>query len=446
MRSHLLIVPKQVDPVVLESKEKPSPSSFETSPTTGPPEKSQVKSNLWDEAMGRLSEDDKTWINGNSQQFLDSSGPGIRSIIALVDEKRQECEAKRWTTVNVFSTTINLSDLASNAITWLNKFKEVGDTIVQYDPGHAALPWAAMRFILQSAISYEEHMAFSLISVEKTTRIVHRCQIYELLYNCDTINVRVASGLEKALVDLYASLLHILARVGKFLCRGTASRSLYAVFRPTEGTDLLSELEKFENEVIKEASVCESTRSAESDAKSREQVQKLQSLLKLEEPVLRIDENVQKVLEKMEVEELIRVLNWISPLEYNQPHERIKEARTKGTCNWIVEQSKFYEWQSETSSITFWLQGFGKYQAPDSIRLKQAVLTPLQQVLGKPLSLRESLIWLQRPLEANQIMKVSPTSTAIKLSQLADRHSQFSGASSDNSHHPGPCRDISTPS
>ncbi|KAJ4227912.1 hypothetical protein NW759_004002 [Fusarium solani] len=351
-------VPKQVDPVVLESKEKPSPSSFETSPTTGPPEKSQVKSNLWDEAMGRLSEDDKTWINGNSQQFLDSSGPGIRSIIALVDEKRQECEAKRWTTVNVFSTTINLSDLASNAITWLNKFKEVGDTIVQYDPGHAALPWAAMRFILQSAISYEEHMAFSLISVEKTTRIVHRCQIYELLYNCDTINVRVASGLEKALVDLYASLLHILARVGKFLCRGTASRSLYAVFRPTEGTDLLSELEKFENEVIKEASVCESTRSAESDAKSREQVQKLQSLLKLEEPVLRIDENVQKVLEKMEVEELIRVLNWISPLEYNQPHERIKEARTKGTCNWIVEQSKFYEWQSETSSITFWLQGF----------------------------------------------------------------------------------------
>lgn len=317
--------------------------------------------------MESLSDDDKAWINGNSQQFLDPSGPGVRGIIALVDEKRKECEDKRWTNVKVFKTTISLSDLASNAITWLNKFKEVGDTIVQYDPGHAALPWAAVRFILQSAISYQEHMEFSLISVEKTTRIVHRCQIYELLYNCSTLDAQVVGGLEKALVDLYASNLHVLARVGKFLSKGTASRSLHAVLMPAEGTDLFSELEKLENEVIKEASVCESKRSAESDSKSQEQVQKLQSLLKLEEPVLRVDENVQKILEKMEMEELVQILNWISPLEYNQPHQRVKEARTKGTCNWIVEQPKFYEWQSETSSITFWLQGFGRCQAPSSM-------------------------------------------------------------------------------
>ncbi|RTE84523.1 hypothetical protein BHE90_000872 [Fusarium euwallaceae] len=354
--------PKLVNP----PKSKDDAPSFSVVACPETQAEKQSKSSLWDEAIEKLSKDDKAWINGNSQQFLDSSGPGIRGIIALVDEKRQECEAKRWTTVKVFKTTISLSDLASNAITWLNKFKEVGDTIVQYDPGHAGLPWAATRFILQSAISYQEHMAFSLISIEKTTRIVHRCQIYELLYNCGTLDAQVVGGLEKALVDLYASLLHVLARVGKFLCKDTANRSLYAVLRPTEGTDLLSELEKLENEVIKEASVCESKRSAESDSKSQEQVQKLQSLLRLEEPVLRIDENVQKVLEKMEMNELIHILDWISPLEYNQPHQRVKEARTKGTCNWIVEQPKFYEWQSESSSITFWLQGFGKYQAPSS--------------------------------------------------------------------------------
>ncbi|RMJ04916.1 hypothetical protein CDV36_014413 [Fusarium kuroshium] len=346
--------PKLVNP----PKSKDDAPSFSVVACPETQAEKQSKSSLWDEAMEKLSEDDKAWINGNSRQFLDSSGPGVRGIIALVDEKRQECEAKRWTTVKAFKTTISLSDLASNAITWLNKFKEVGDTIVQYDPGHAGLPWAATRFILQSAISYQEHMAFSLISVEKTTRIVHRCQIYELLYNCGTLDAQVVGGLEKALVDLYASLLHVLARVGKFLSKDTANRSLYAVLRPTEGTDLLSELEKLENEVIKEASVCESKRRADADSKSREQVQKLQALLKLEEPVLRIDENVQKVLEKMEMGELIHILDWISPLEYNQPHQRVKEARTKGTCNWIVEQPKFYEWQSETSSITFWLQGF----------------------------------------------------------------------------------------
>lgn len=335
-------------------------SSLGTSPTTEPSVEKQVKPNLWDEAMGRLSEEDKAWINGNTQQFLDSSGPGVRGIIDLVDQKRQECEAKRWISVRVFSTTINLSDLASNAITWLNKFKEVGDTIVQYDPGHAALPWAATRFILQSAISYQEHMAFSLLSVEKTIRIVHRCQIYEMLYNCDTINAQAANGLEKALVDLYASLLHVLARVGNFLSKDTAWRSIHAVFRPSESTDLLSELEKFENEVMKEAAACESKRRAESGSKIQEQLQKLQSLLELEERTLRVDENVQKVLERMELKELIEVLKWISPIEYSLHHDLVRQARTKDTCDWLVQQSKFYEWQSETSSITFWLQGFGK--------------------------------------------------------------------------------------
>ena len=30
-----------------------------------------------------------------------------------------------------------------------NKFKELGDIAVQYDTGHASLPWAGIRFILQ---------------------------------------------------------------------------------------------------------------------------------------------------------------------------------------------------------------------------------------------------------------------------------------------------------
>ncbi|KAM0424460.1 hypothetical protein ACHAPT_010384 [Fusarium lateritium] len=351
-------VSKRVEPAVPESKDDTPSFSLIISPPAEPQAEERAKSNLWDGAMGRLSEDDKAWINKNVNQSADDSSAEVREIIALVNQKRQECEAKRWGTVQVLNTTISLSDLASNAITWLNKFKEVGDTIVQYDPGHAALPWAAARFILQCAVSYQEHMTCSLISVEKTTRIVHRCQVYELLYNCDTLDAKVVHGLETALVELYASLLHVLARVGKFLSKRTTGRSLHAVFRPTEGSDLLSDLDKFETEVMKEASACESKRNAEANSKGQEQLHKLQSLLKLEEPVFRIDENVQKSLEKMEIAELIRILEWISPVTYNLHHERVRQARTKGTCDWILGRSQFYEWQSETSFITFWLQGF----------------------------------------------------------------------------------------
>ena len=43
-------------------------------------------------------------------------------------------------------------DVFNGISTWIDKFKKVGDMAVQYDPGHAALPWAAVRFFLQVGI------------------------------------------------------------------------------------------------------------------------------------------------------------------------------------------------------------------------------------------------------------------------------------------------------
>lgn len=43
-------------------------------------------------------------------------------------------------------------DTLEKIIKWINCFKAVGDTAVQYDPAHAALSWAAVRFVLQAAV------------------------------------------------------------------------------------------------------------------------------------------------------------------------------------------------------------------------------------------------------------------------------------------------------
>lgn len=42
-----------------------------------------------------------------------------------------------------------MRDVFEKVIRWLDTFKQVGDVAVQYDPAHAALPWAAIRLILQ---------------------------------------------------------------------------------------------------------------------------------------------------------------------------------------------------------------------------------------------------------------------------------------------------------
>jgi len=43
---------------------------------------------------------------------------------------------------------IDMQETADRLVGWITKFKEVGDIAVQYDPVHAALPWAGVRFIL----------------------------------------------------------------------------------------------------------------------------------------------------------------------------------------------------------------------------------------------------------------------------------------------------------
>jgi hypothetical protein len=40
-------------------------------------------------------------------------------------------------------------DLFGNILKWIDLFKQTGDTAVQYDPVHAALPWAGVWFLLQ---------------------------------------------------------------------------------------------------------------------------------------------------------------------------------------------------------------------------------------------------------------------------------------------------------
>jgi len=56
---------------------------------------------------------------------------------------------RSWKYKNRNGENVVLRDLFEKMAKWVNKFKEVGDVAVQYDPAHAALPWAGVRFLLQ---------------------------------------------------------------------------------------------------------------------------------------------------------------------------------------------------------------------------------------------------------------------------------------------------------
>jgi hypothetical protein len=73
----------------------------------------------------------------------------LQDLLSTVQEKQKECIEKQWSIPGGTGNTIKIRDIFTKITKWIEKFIEVGDVAVQHDPGHAALPWAAVRFILK---------------------------------------------------------------------------------------------------------------------------------------------------------------------------------------------------------------------------------------------------------------------------------------------------------
>jgi hypothetical protein len=96
---------------------------------------------------------------------------------------------------------------------WVNRFKEIGDIIVQFDPVHPALPWEGFRFLLQLCSDRQETVDAQLVGLEKTAGLIDRCTVYEILYlNGDPAASR---NLEKSILRLCTAILTFLAEAIK---------------------------------------------------------------------------------------------------------------------------------------------------------------------------------------------------------------------------------------
>lgn len=113
-------------------------------------------------------------------------------------------------------------DVVDKVVGWLDKFKAIGDIVVSSDPIHAALPWAAFRFLLMAAGQDSARMGAVLVILETVIGILGRCEIYEGLYLKGVRFAPVFENLERSLVVLYAAILSLLAKSKKFFETRTA--------------------------------------------------------------------------------------------------------------------------------------------------------------------------------------------------------------------------------
>ena len=102
-----------------------------------------------------MSEEDKNGIRNG----IDISKLNARTmptqILASVEEKKNECVRKQWRFTKKDGDEVMLREIFEKMAGWVNKFREVGDVVTQYDPTHVALPWAGVRILLQVCVPAE---------------------------------------------------------------------------------------------------------------------------------------------------------------------------------------------------------------------------------------------------------------------------------------------------
>jgi hypothetical protein len=105
----------------------------------------RTSDDLWSEAVQSLNTVDKAFID-----FQRSDRRAVlEDVLQAAEIKRLQCLRQRWKIKKKNGEVIILRDVFEKIIKWINTVKTIGDIVIQYDPGHAALPWAGLSLLMQ---------------------------------------------------------------------------------------------------------------------------------------------------------------------------------------------------------------------------------------------------------------------------------------------------------
>lgn len=137
---------KDSDPV--SQAQTPTASVLSISAVSKAVDGSSARSNkLWDEALESLTDEQRNVLLGTSKP--DSKLDLLQNMLDATEKREIECQSKKWKIKLGSGPEIVVADKAAKIMQWLNKFKAIGDFAVSYDPVHAALPWAGVKFLLE---------------------------------------------------------------------------------------------------------------------------------------------------------------------------------------------------------------------------------------------------------------------------------------------------------
>ncbi|WKT52266.1 NACHT nucleoside triphosphatase [Fusarium oxysporum f. sp. vasinfectum] len=183
--------------------------------------------------------------------------------------KRLETEMKH------FGTQKRLAEAMERIVPHLDRFAVVGDIPVSTNPTPAALPWAAVRFLLLNLTAGEEIRGKVVEGIAEITVLVFECSVYHELHLASpaSTDLPVNTNLRQTIID---ALSHCVRFLGFALRRQQAAAKAFTdVFRLDDFTGYLKDLIVSKDKLHDAGSLCEMHHSSQ----SRDQLRSLHDLM-----------------------------------------------------------------------------------------------------------------------------------------------------------------------
>ncbi|KAF2194322.1 hypothetical protein K469DRAFT_783362 [Zopfia rhizophila CBS 207.26] len=266
---------------------------------------------LWALAAAQLSDDDKRNINFSRSDRLNI----LADLHAEAERFKQRSIESRWKYARKSGETVIIRDVFDKIVRWIDIFKQVGDVAVQYDPAHASLPWAGIRFILQIAVNDTNKLSLVVEGLAWIAELICRYAVIEALYLQGAS--KAAKSLERAVVKLYANILGYLSKAKQYLKQGTAKRIIKsAVLAETQLDSGLNDIRTAGDDVGRCMDLVDRNASRRAD-----------------------------------------IIRWLSPEPYIQHHKQVTQGVLAGTGQWLLSDPVFKKWKDESASSILWLHG-----------------------------------------------------------------------------------------
>ena len=314
--------------------------------------------NLWAEAADSLEIEERARLDS----LLNETATPLEDVVKLIEKQKQACLDSRLKLRKQSGKVFYVRDILERITKWLDQFKQIGDVAVQYDSVHLSLPWAAVRFLLQTIVGDVETFTSVVEAIEVVTRETSRCTAIEVALLSDSTPIStLRTQLRQPLADFYKSAFSFLLEAARYYSMSTLKRASKGLVSPSPLLE--GRLKVLENKAATLSTLVADNTAAIAEMTGQHVEKILSTVQEYELDTSHMQELAGKIDQQRSLQEHVDFLSWVSDIPHWKFHEQSVKCLVPGTGLWLQEKLEYKHFLESSQSGTFWLwggPGFGK--------------------------------------------------------------------------------------